>query len=66
MFNSDSVFAEIKLAPVYSGQDGKPVNADWSKATPQGSIVLGVTNPDAIAKFELGKFYFVDFTPANE
>jgi hypothetical protein len=55
------VCAEIKLAPVY-GDENKP----WSQATPQGQIAMTITNPDAIDAFELGKFYFVDFTPAPE
>lgn len=59
--NADQA-ATVKLAPVYD--DGTKQNKDWSKYTPQGEISMMVTNPDAIAKFELGKAYFVDFTPA--
>lgn len=54
------VCAEVKLAPVY-GDDNKP----WSEATPQGQISMTITNPDAIEAFELGRYYFVDFTPAE-
>ena len=56
-------FAEIKMAPVYGTTD-KP-NEQWSKYTPQGEITMGITNPTAIEKFELGKSYYVDFTPAD-
>mgnify|MGYP000322973180 CR=1 FL=1 len=62
----DQVFAEITLAPVYAGQDGKPANADWSKATPSGEIKMGVTNPAAIEKFTLGQKFYIDFTPAED
>lgn len=55
----DKVCAEVKLAPVY-GDDNKP----WSEATPQGQLSMTITNPSAIDQFELGKAYFLDFTPA--
>lgn len=58
----DSVFCEIKLMPVWTGEDG--ANASWSKATPQGQITMGITNPEAIEVFDLGNFYYVDFSPA--
>lgn len=59
--NPKTVCAEVKLAPVY-GDDNKP----WSEATPQGQMSLTITNPEAIDVFELGKSYFVDFTPAEK
>lgn len=58
--DSSEVNAEIKLEPVYDED-----NKDWSKWTPSGSISMSVTNPGAIAQFELGKQYFVDFRPAT-
>jgi hypothetical protein len=57
---ADAVCAEVKLAPVY-GDENKP----WSQYTPQGQITMTITNPAAVAAFELGKPYFVDFTPAD-
>lgn len=60
-----NIFAEVKMAPVYSGQDGNPANAEWSKATPQGAISLSITNPEAIEQFELGKSYWIDISPAD-
>ena len=59
--NPDSNYAEIKLVPVYN--DGEE-NASWSKWTPSGSIEMAVTNPAAVDQFELGKAYFINFTPA--
>ena len=55
------VCAYISMMPVYNDS---PENATWSKYTPGGLIQLIITNPAAIDKFELGKFYYVDFTPA--
>lgn len=54
--------AVVKLAAVYG--DGKG-NETWSTYTPQGSLEMTVTNPEAVEKFELGKSYFLDFTPAD-
>lgn len=55
--------ADIRMVPVYD--DGTPENKSWSKWTPNGEIRMFVTNPDAIAHFEPGKSYYVDFTRAN-
>lgn len=52
----------VILQPVTSGQG----NESWSKWTPAGKLEMTITNPEAVAKFELGKSYFLDFTPADE
>lgn len=57
------VAAHITFFPVY--EDGSGKNASWSKYTPNGKLEMTVTNPDAIAAFELGKSYYLDFTPAE-
>ncbi|MET3527282.1 hypothetical protein [Phenylobacterium koreense] len=54
--------ANIILSPVYG--DGSD-NAAWSKWTPNGKLEMTVTNPAAIAQFELGKSYYLDFTPVE-
>jgi len=36
----------------------------FQKATPSASFEMQVDNPAAIAQFELGKSYYMDFTPA--
>lgn len=56
---ADAVCATVAMAPVYD-----EANKDWSKWTPQGQISMTITNPAAIEALELGKQYFVDFTPA--
>jgi len=59
----NGVCAEVRLMPVVN--DGNAENATWSKYTPSGDVRLTITNPAAIDAFELGKSYFVDFTPAD-
>jgi hypothetical protein len=55
----------VKLQPVH----GKG-NETWSAATPSGSVELAITNPAALAQFEVGGEYMVDFeripAPAGE
>jgi len=60
----DHVFCEVKLVPVWTGENGE--NKSWSKATPQGQLTMGITNPEAIAAFELGGYYYLDISPAPE
>ncbi|MDX0250280.1 hypothetical protein GOC31_16350 [Sinorhizobium meliloti] len=54
--------ATVTLVPVWE-QEG--VNKVWSKATPSGEIKMLITNPGAVEQFDLGKEYFIDFTPAS-
>lgn len=56
---------DVKLSPVYS-PDPESENRKFWDATPQGSIELGVINQEAWSAFELGKEYYVDFTPAEQ
>lgn len=53
--------AAIRLVPVSSGSEE---NEEFFKWTPGGEIYLSVVNPAAAEQFEVGKEYFVDFTPA--
>lgn len=60
--------AEIIMDPVFGSYPGSKEgdnNESWSKWTPSGSLHMTVTNPSAIAQFELGKAYFLDFTPVE-
>lgn len=61
--NPNDICASITMEPVYN--NGDPANASWSKYTPSGKLEMTVTNPDAIDRFEKGKPYYVDFTPAE-
>ena len=60
--NPEDVYVQVSLRAVYN--DGDKENANWAKYTPSGQIGLAITNPSAIDAFEIGKFYYVDFTPA--
>lgn len=53
----------VELTAVYD--DGTPENQRYAKATPSGSISLTIDNPPAAAQFELGKVFYLDFTPAG-
>jgi hypothetical protein len=52
----------IKLTPVVGGSEE---NEAFYEATPSGSIDLMTVNEEAAKNFELGKSYYVDFTPAE-
>lgn len=51
----------VRLEPVTSDSEE---NAKFWAATPGGAIELTCIDP-AAAQFELGKQYYVDFTPAE-
>lgn len=55
---------EVTLQPVFATADGD-ANKSWSQYTPSGELRLVITNPAASDAFEVGKAYFVDFTPAD-
>lgn len=52
----------ITLHPVTSGSKE---NEDFYKLTPGGSISLSTINEEAAKQFEVGKSYYVDFSPAE-
>ncbi len=59
---------EIKLYPVYgSGDDGNAVEESriFGHATPSGQIAMLIRNREAADRFEVGKSYYVDLTPAE-
>jgi len=41
-----------------------PENEPWSTATPHGELQITISNPTA-PKFEVGKCYYLDFSPAE-
>ncbi len=51
----------IELYPVMNGSDE---NKEFYKYTPSGKLELGTVNEEAAKQFEIGKEYYVDFTPA--
>jgi hypothetical protein len=40
-----------------------PEDQRFQKATPSGEIQMMVDNPEALKQFELGRHYYVDFSP---
>jgi hypothetical protein len=52
----------IELFPVTSGSEE---NKQFFKYTPSGRFELSTINQAAAQEFELGKEYYVDFTPAE-
>ena len=52
----------VRLCAVYGTGDSE--NAKFFKYTPNASIDMSVMSETAAAQFEVGKEYYVDFTPA--
>ena len=44
---------------------GTPENQRFAKATPSGTLEMVVDNEEAVKQFEVGKSYYLDFTPAE-
>lgn len=42
-----------------------PEDQRYAKATPSGELTMQIDNPPALAEFELGRTFYVDFTPAE-
>ena len=55
----------VRLSPVYGNGDPNHENTKFWQASPSGSIELGCANLEAVKQFELGKEYYIDFTPAQ-
>ena len=51
----------LKFSTVYD--PSIPEDQRFCKATPSGSAEFLVDNPAAVAQIELGKDYYLDFTP---
>jgi hypothetical protein len=52
----------VKLNPVVTGSDE---NKEFYRYTPSGSIEIGILNEKTAEMFEIGKEYYIDFTPAE-
>lgn len=51
---------QVKMYPVTGGS---PENAEFYRYTPAGQIDLTTINKSAADAFEVGKSYYVDFSP---
>jgi len=56
-------YKELKFGAVYD--TSTPENERFTKATPSGQITMSIDNPAALEQFEIGKSYYLDFTPAS-
>lgn len=56
----------VHFDTVYEPDAAKDTENAWfTTATPGGQIQLLINNPAALSRFEQGKEYYVDFTPAK-
>lgn len=58
----------VHFNAVYANQDGSRAeeNKAFSDATPSGSIALSIANDKpALEAFEIGKAYYIDFSPVE-
>ena len=54
----------IQMSPVFGNGDPDHENTKFWKASPGGRLELNVVNAAAVEAFEVGKEYYIDFTPA--
>lgn len=58
---------EVTFNTVYETDSQKnPEDVSFTKATPWGTIKLGIDNPAAMVQFQLGAYYYVDFNKVSE
>jgi hypothetical protein len=62
-YGSKKELRTLHFQPVSSGSKE---NEKFFAYTPCGSVSIGTVNPEAWKHFELGKEYYLDFTPATE
>lgn len=73
---SMSVRAKFKVVDKHDGENGSQIrmeavtsgsaeNDSFFKWTPSGQLSMGTINAEAAKQFEVGKEYYLDFTPAS-
>lgn len=60
--NSDDGARQIRFQPMYDPD--LPEDQRYAKYTPSGNLELHVDNP--AVQFEVGRDYYLDFTPVDE
>lgn len=55
----------VHMSPVYGNGDPNHENTKFWKSSPSGSLELNIVNAAAADQFEVGKSYYLDFTPAD-
>jgi len=53
----------VRFSTLYD--DSIPEDVKFSQSTPCGDIEMTIDNEEALKRFEPGKSYYVDFTPAD-
>jgi hypothetical protein len=56
------IYETFEFFPV---QGNNEENKKFFSASPSGKLEIGVMNPEAAKQFEVGKSYYLDFTPAE-
>lgn len=54
----------IHASPVYGNGDPNHENTKFWQASPNGSLMIGCVNADAVKMFELGMEFYLDMSPA--
>ena len=60
-----AVLWSIKMSPVYANNDPEHENSKFWDASPSGGLTLGTINEEAADKFETGREYYIDISPAD-
>lgn len=55
---------EVRLNPVYAGQDASEEDKAFWEATPNGKLEMKIDNPNAADFFEVGRQYYLTFEAA--
>lgn len=53
----------IKMGTIYDHTTEE--NRRFTQATPWGKLAMAIDDPSARAEFEIGKYYYADFSPAG-
>lgn len=64
-YSPTHITSKIVLQPIHGTYGDSEENKQFFAATPGGKIELSVVNTTAAEQFEVGKAYYVDFTPAE-
>lgn len=56
----------VKLSPVGAAPNASEEDKAFWKYTPSGAIELHIDNPPASELFEIGKTYYVRFSPTED
>jgi hypothetical protein len=55
---------EVTFAPRYDASI--PEDQRCASETPSGKLIMIINNPEALEQFQVGKTFYLDFTPVEE